>query len=208
MINCLALHGHSFEALSTFKKLELSGSIPDEVTLVGLLNACAHGGLVEEGREFFHSMGRKFNFEPRIEHFGCFIDLLCRAGRFEEVMEVVKRMKIEPDEVVWGSLLNGCRVHGDMKMAEQAVRKLLELDPNNGGYTVLLANLYSSSGKWEEMGGVRKTMKEMGGRKLPGCSWIELEGEVHQFYSGDRSNHRIVEIIELLEISLESHQTW
>ncbi|CAA7398948.1 unnamed protein product [Spirodela intermedia] len=200
MINCLALHGHSGEALETFEEMRRDGPPPDGVTFVGLLNACAHGGMVDEGRRYFRAMVAGYGVERRIEHYGCMVDLLCRAGRFEEAMEVVEGMRaMEPDEVVWGSLLNGCRVYGEVKMAEKAARKLLEMDPGNGGYGVLLANLYSATGRWEEMGGVRKAMKETGGRKLPGCSWIELESEVHRFYSGDRSHPRAGEIVDALQ---------
>ncbi|XP_078440595.1 pentatricopeptide repeat-containing protein At1g33350-like [Wolffia australiana] len=207
IINCLALHGRSSEALARFQEMEKAGAAPDEVTFVGLLNACVHGGQVDEGRRLFGAMAANYGLAPRIEHYGCFVDLLGRAGKLEEAMEVVEGMEMAPDEVVWGAVLNGCRVHGKMKMAETAVRKLLELDPMNAGYAVLLANLYSWSGRWEEMGSVRKEMKEKGGRKLPGCSWIELEGQLHQFYSGDRRNPLVVEIVELLEVLLELHST-
>ncbi|KAF2319826.1 hypothetical protein GH714_019454 [Hevea brasiliensis] len=85
-----------------------------------------------------------------IEHYGCLIDILGRAGKFEEALEVVRGMKIEPDEVVWGSLLNGCKVHGHTDLAEFAVKKLIEIDPKNGGYGIMLANLYGELGKWDE----------------------------------------------------------
>ncbi|XP_039137685.1 pentatricopeptide repeat-containing protein At1g33350-like [Dioscorea cayenensis subsp. rotundata] len=199
MINCLALHGHSESAIAMFKEMECEGCEPDEVTFVGLLNACTHGGLVDEGLDYFESMSRDFRIEPQIEHYGCVIDLLVRAGRFEDAMGIVRDMRIEPDEVVWGSLLNGCRIYGDAKLAELAVRKLLELDPENADYGVMLANLYSENGKWEEVRKVRKLLKEGGGKKLPGCSWIEIDSEVHQFYSGDKFHPRFKDIYMVLE---------
>uniref|UniRef100_A0A1D1Z152 Pentatricopeptide repeat-containing protein At1g33350 n=1 Tax=Anthurium amnicola TaxID=1678845 RepID=A0A1D1Z152_9ARAE len=199
MINCLALHGHSEDAIETFKEMELDGPEPDAVTFVGLLNACTHGGLVDNGQAYFKSMTHGYGIEPRIEHYGCLIDLLGRAGKFKEVIEVIEDMGMEPDEVVWGSLLNSCRIYGDMKLAEFAVGKLLEMEPGNAGYAALLANLYSASGRWEEMGEVRKRSKETGGKKLPGCSWIEVDSRVQQFYSCDRSHPMAQEIIDVLE---------
>ncbi|PKU72549.1 pentatricopeptide repeat-containing protein At1g33350-like [Dendrobium catenatum] len=199
MINCLALHGHSERAIAVFNDMENQGSRPDEITFVGLLNACTHAGLVDEGMSYFNSMRRTYGIELKIEHYGCAVDLLCRAGRFEEAMGVVKDMKIEPDEVIWGSFLNGCKVHGNFSLAEFSVKKLIEIDPSNVGYGVMLANLYSKHGKWEEVGHVRKMLKDGGGKKLPGCSWIEVDNRVHQFYSGDKFHPEADVICGLLE---------
>lgn len=199
MINCLALQGHSGLAITTFKKMELTGPEPDEVTFVGLLNACTHGGLVDEGLSYFRSMFQDYKIDPEIEHYGCIIDLLSRAGRFDEAMDIVRDMRIEPDEVVWGSLLNGCRIHGIRELAELSAKKLLEIEPNSADYGVMLANLYSECGKWEDVGKVRKMLKEFGGKKLPGCSWIEVEKKVHQFYSGDTVHPEAEQIYELLD---------
>ncbi|KAG1354033.1 pentatricopeptide repeat-containing protein [Cocos nucifera] len=200
MINCMALHGHSESAIATYKEMELEVIKPDEVTFVGLLNACTHGGLVDEGITYFKSMSQDYQIEHQIEHYGCVIDLLCRAGRFEDAMEILRGMRIEPDEVVWGSLLNGCRIYGNTELAELAARKLLEIDPNNVDYGVMLANLYSERGKWGEVGNVRKLLKEWGGKKLPGCSWIEVDSKVHRFYSGDKLHPEAEEIYKVLEV--------
>ncbi|KAF2319835.1 hypothetical protein GH714_019526 [Hevea brasiliensis] len=135
-----------------------------------------------------------------IEHYGCLIDILGRAGKFEEALEVVRGMKIEPDEVVWGSLLNGCKVHGHTDLAEFAVKKLIEIDPKNGGYGIMLANLYGELGKWDESRKVRKMLKEHDAYKTPGCSWIEVDNKVNQFYSADKTHPRSEEIYKLLEL--------
>lgn len=207
MINCLALHGFSEGAIAMFKEMKLVGLTPDEVTFVGLLNACTHGGLVDEGVGYFKSMSRDHGIHPQIQHYGCVIDLLGRAGRFKEAMEVVKDMRIEPDEVVWGSLLNGSRIHGETELAEFAIKKLIAMHPDNAGYGIMLANLYSECGKWEEVGEVRRMLKEVGGKKLPGCSWIEVDSEFCQFYSCDKlhpESEKIYEILELLAASIVS----
>ncbi|XAR48154.1 hypothetical protein NMG60_11030884 [Bertholletia excelsa] len=200
MINCFALHGWSGDAINIFEKMIKQVEVkPDGVTFVGLLNACTHGGLVEQGRSYFDSMTRVYKIEPQIEHYGCLIDLLGRAGMFEEAMEVVREMKMPPDEVVWGSLLNGCRIHGRIDLAEFAVRKLIEVHPDNGGYSAMLANIYVESGKWDEARKVRKKMNEQNAQKTPGCSWIEVDNKVHQFYSVDETHHRTEEIYTILE---------
>ncbi|KAK4399627.1 Pentatricopeptide repeat-containing protein [Sesamum angolense] len=152
LINCFALHGRNCDAIRTFEDMLLceDEAKPDEVTFVGLLNACTHGGMVVEGRRYFDMMIKEYGIEPQIEHYGCLIDLLGRSGQFEEAMEVVKGMRIPPDEVIWGSLLNGCKIHGRMDLAEYAVKKLIYINPNNGGYRAILANLYGEMGKWDE----------------------------------------------------------
>lgn len=200
MINCFALHGHGESAIGIFEEMIQHGEDvrPDEVTFVGLLNACTHGGLVEKGRYYFLMMTQDYGIEPQIEHYGCLIDILGRAGRFEEALEVVRGMKIEPDEVVWGSLLNGCKVHGQIDLAEFAVKKLIEIDPKNGGYGIMLANLYGELGKWDESRMVRKMLKQHNAYKTPGCSWIEIDNEVYQFYSADKTHPRSEEIYKIL----------
>ncbi|CAM8920213.1 unnamed protein product [Rhodiola kirilowii] len=159
MINAYALHGQSANAINLFEEMILQKDyiIPDGVTFVGLLNACTHGGLVEQGWSYFDMMTVDYRIEPRIEHYGCLIDLLGRTGRFNEAMEVISNMSFPPDEVVWSSLLNGCKIHGQADLAEFAVKKLLEFDPENGGYGIMLANLYSELGKWDD---VRKSQED------------------------------------------------
>lgn len=201
MINCLALHGQSDSAISVFEDMMgHDGDIkPDAVTFVGMLNACTHGGLIEQGRKYFSLMTNSYEIEPQIQHYGCLIDLLGRAGRFDEAMQVVKEMRIPPDEVVWGSLLNGCKIHGHTDLAEFAVKRLIDIDPNNGGYRIMLANVYSDLGKWDEVRKVRKVLEEQNAHKTPGCSWIEIDNQVHQFYSVDKTHPRTEDIYLTLE---------
>ncbi|PIN26378.1 hypothetical protein CDL12_00864 [Handroanthus impetiginosus] len=172
LINCYALHGRCEEAIRIFEEMLLRGNEvkPDEVSFVGLLNACTHGGFVVEGRRYYDMMIKEYGIEPEIEHYGCLIDLLGRSGQLEEAMEVVKGMRIPPDEVVWGSLLNGCKIHRRTDLAEFAVKKLIEINPKNGGYSAMLANLYGELGKWDEAQKIRKMSSEGNAYKAAGCS--------------------------------------
>ncbi|XVE83923.1 hypothetical protein DITRI_Ditri16bG0127400 [Diplodiscus trichospermus] len=202
IINCFALHGQSAKAISLFEKMINCGAEdvrPNAVSFIILLNACTHGGLVEKGCAYFELMINSYNIEPRIYHYGCLIDLLGRAGKFEEALEVINGMKMEPDEVVWGSLLNGCKIYGRADLAEFAVKKLIEIDPNNGGYGVMLANLYGALGKWDEARKVRNRFREQNAFKTPGCSWIQVVSQVHQFYSVDKAHPRTDEIYNILD---------
>ncbi|XP_010529708.1 PREDICTED: pentatricopeptide repeat-containing protein At1g33350 [Tarenaya hassleriana] len=202
MINCFALHGRSEEAIAVFEemmKLSDDDIKPDGITFIGLLNACTHAGLVENGCAYFDLMTNKLGIEPRIEHYGCLIDLLGRAGRFDEALEVISGMWMEPDEVVWGSLLNACKIYGRLDFAEVAVKNLVALQPSNGGYVAMMANLYGELGKWEEAHRARRMIKDQNACKTPGCSWIEIDNRVHQFYSLDKSHPKTEEIYFILE---------
>ncbi|KMT10344.1 hypothetical protein BVRB_5g120940 [Beta vulgaris subsp. vulgaris] len=200
MINCYALHGQSRSALDVFENMMQNGNDvrPDEITFIGLLNACTHGGLIERGYYYFDLMTQVYGIEPEIEHYGCILDLLGRAGRFEEVMDIISGMKVKADEVIWGSLLNGCKIHGNADLAEFAIQKLIEIDPNNGGYISMLANLYVELAKWDEVRGVRRMLKAQNAQKIPGCSWIEVDCRVHQFHSADDTHPRAEEMYNML----------
>ncbi|XXG79316.1 hypothetical protein AAC387_Pa09g0416 [Persea americana] len=194
MIKALAVHGKGNEALKIFSLMETSGLMPNYVTFVGLLSACSHGGLVEEGLELFHSMQSRYNIVPRIEHYGCVVDLLGRAGRLAEAYEFIKNMPIEPDVVAWGALLGASRSHQNVELAEEAAHRLVELEPRHDGNYVLLSNVYASAGKWGEVAKVRARMKARLVEKTPGCSAVELGGVVYEFSAGDRSHPLATEI--------------
>ncbi|CAA6654215.1 unnamed protein product [Spirodela intermedia] len=194
MINGMAAHGHAREALRAFQQMESDGVAPNEITFIGLLSACAHGGLVGEGLELFHRMHRQHGVEPRIEHYGCVVDLLGRAGRLADARELVRSMPLQPDPVVWGALLAASTFHRAVGVAEEAARELAALDPRHDGNYVLLSNAYASAGLWGDVEKVRAQMRANRVQKTPGWSSVEVAGAVHCFRSGDRTHSRTAEI--------------
>ncbi|KAI9380633.1 hypothetical protein POPTR_016G128900v4 [Populus trichocarpa] len=187
-ISGLAMSGHVKDALGLFGQMEKSGIKPDRNTFVGLLCACTHAGLVEEGRRYFNSMECVFTLTPEIEHYGCMVDLLGRAGCLDEAHQLIKSMPMEANAIVWGALLGGCRLHRDTQLVEVVLKKLIALEPWHSGNYVLLSNIYAASHKWEEAAKIRSIMSERGVKKIPGYSWIEVDGVVHQFLVGDTSH--------------------
>lgn len=198
IIGGLATHGNAHDAISHFSQMIDHGLVPDEVTFLGVLSACCHGGLVEEGRNFFNQMNSTFNLPPKLKHYSCMVDLLGRAGLLEEAEQLIKNMPIEADAVVWGALFFACRVHGNVEMGERAALKLLELDPLDSGIYVLLANMYGEAKMWEKAGEVRKMMRERQLDKTPGCSSIEVDGNVYEFIVRDKSHPQANHIFECL----------
>ncbi|XP_057838479.2 pentatricopeptide repeat-containing protein At4g02750 isoform X2 [Cryptomeria japonica] len=178
-----AQNGHAVEGLQLFKQLESIGIKPNDVTFVGVLCACSHAGLVEEGWQLFVSMSRDYSITPRVEHYASMVDLLGRSGLLNEAEDFIGRMpaEVQADAVVWGALLAACRVHGNADIAERVAHTLFKLEPHNSGPYVLLSNIYAAAGKWGDVSKVRKMMKERGVEKQPGCSWIEVQNNVHTF---------------------------
>ncbi|XAR50145.1 hypothetical protein NMG60_11004398 [Bertholletia excelsa] len=204
MISGFSIHGLGKDALHIFHQMLAENVTPNEVTFLGVLSGCSHSGLVEEGSAIFYNMESLWGVVPKIEHYGCYIDLLGRAGHLERAFEVAKSMPMKPDIVIWRSLLNSCRIHQDANLAEFIINHIMELNsPDCHGAEVLLSNLYASLGRWEGVAEVRKLMGQRGNESNPGCSWIELDGEVHEFRVSDRLHPQIVEIRENLKEILE-----
>ncbi|KAK7389511.1 hypothetical protein VNO78_24619 [Psophocarpus tetragonolobus] len=199
MIVGLANNGHGEEALAMFSRMVEASVAPDEITYIGVLCACTHAGMVEKGKSFFTSMTRQHGIKPNVTHFGCMVDLLGRTGCLEEALEVIVNMPVKPNSIVWGSLLGACRVHKNVQLAEMAAKQILELEPENGAVYVLLCNIYASCKRWENLRLVRKLMMERGIKKTPGCSLIELNGNVYEFVAGDQSHPQSKEIYAKLE---------
>ncbi|XP_022714800.1 putative pentatricopeptide repeat-containing protein At3g15930 [Durio zibethinus] len=194
MIVGLAINGHGEEALGMFSEMLRASIKPDEITYIGVLCACTHAGMVDEGRKCFASMTTEHGVEPNVAHYGCIVDLLGRAGHLQEACDVIKNMPMKPNSIVWGALLGGCRVHKDVEIAEMAAKQILELDPENGAVYVLLCNIYASCKRWDSLHELRESMMDRGIKKTPGCSLIEMNGVVHEFVAGDRSHPQSKEI--------------
>lgn len=195
----LAVNGCAEEALELFKELESEGLKPSEITFVGVLYACSHCGMVDEGFIYFRRMKEEFGIEPKIEHYGCIVDLLGRAGLVEKAHEFIQSMPFEPNAVIWRTLLGACTIHGHLDLGEYARAKLLELEPKHCGDYVLLSNLYANERRWTDVQKVRGMMFKQGVRKTPGYSLVELKNCVHEFVMGDRSHPQTKEIYGMLE---------
>ncbi|KAF4371037.1 putative pentatricopeptide repeat-containing protein At5g40405 [Cannabis sativa] len=198
----LAMNGFGEKCLELFSLMKKDGVQPNEVTFVAVLRGCSVVGLVDEGKEHFSSMKTSYGIEPEIEHYGCLVDLYGRAGRVVEALNVINSMPMQPHAAAWGALLNACRMYKNLELGELASRKIVELESKNHGAYVLLSNIYADSKKWDGVSNVRQIMKSKGVKKIPGCSVIEVDGEVHEFFVGDKSHPRYNEIeIMLGEIS-------
>ncbi|XP_072996701.1 pentatricopeptide repeat-containing protein At5g43790-like [Typha latifolia] len=207
MIRGLAIHGHGRRALGLLDRMRIEGARVDGVTMVVVMSACAHAGLVMEGRHFFDKMEEDFGITPKVEHYGCLVDLLGRAGQIEEAEEVICRMSMKPNAVMYRSLIGACRVHNKVYIGERLIKELIQLEPWHGGNYVLLSNIYSNINRWDDARKARKAMKERGIDKTPGSSLVEMDGIMHEFLTGDKSHPVSDEIYAMLqEIDKRLHE--
>ncbi|KAK9157079.1 hypothetical protein Scep_003653 [Stephania cephalantha] len=173
MICGLSNHGRGEDALSLFIQMEKAGLKPDSILFTGLLCACSHLGLVKEGQEYFDRMVNAYNIDPKLEHYGCMVDLFGRAGMMKEAYEIVKSMPMEPNSIILRSFLSACKIHGWDHVDDHFKEILLEIEPTLGANYVLAANMSAMSCQWDDMAKLRVAMKGRGLKKVPGCSWVK-----------------------------------
>ncbi|KAK0586059.1 hypothetical protein LWI29_000299 [Acer saccharum] len=204
----LGMHGHTCEMFDLFEEMKEAGKKPDGVTFTSLLSACSHAGRVHMGWKYFKSMVEDYKLEPQVEHYTCMVDLLGRAGHLNEAYDLIMAMPCVPDDRIWGSLLGSCRNHGNEKLAELVANHIFKLDPTSIGYRVLLANMFEDFGRLNELFRLRSEIKDMGLKKQPGCSWIEVNNNIHIFVAGDRSHHQSKDIYAAIEnLTLEMRRS-
>ncbi|KAI3813282.1 hypothetical protein L1987_18002 [Smallanthus sonchifolius] len=207
MICGYANHGLGDEAVNVFESMKLNHVKPNHATFVSVLRACAHMGQVEKGLQYFNSMFSNYKLNPQLEHYSCMVDILGRSGQVNNALNLINDMPIEPDDVIWRTLLGICKLQKNVEVAEKAASRLIQWDPQDSSTYVLLANIYADAGMWEKMSQIRKNMRHIGLKKEPGCSWIEVKSELHMFVIGDKAHPRCKEIYEKLD-ELICEMTW
>ncbi|GJR99382.1 pentatricopeptide repeat-containing protein [Tanacetum coccineum] len=198
LLSAYAAHGEVSAALDLFDEMINRGIDPDPVTFTSVLSACAHSGLVDKAWTIFHSMLPRYNIQPSVEHYACMVGVLSRALKLSEALEFIKKMPCEPSARVWGALLNGASVSGDVEIGKIACDRLFEIEPENTGNYIIMANLYSQAERWEEAENVRAMLSNIGLKKIAGSSWIDTPGGMQSFIAKDTSNEKTDEIYATL----------
>ncbi|XP_010555322.1 PREDICTED: pentatricopeptide repeat-containing protein At4g38010 [Tarenaya hassleriana] len=200
LLGGLANHGHGSEALGCFEEMVRSGLKPNDVTFLAVLTACCHSGLVDDGRRFLCKMqSGRYNVSPRLEHYGCMVDLLCKAGLLDEALELVKAMPMKPDVLICGAILSACKARETLELPPEILDCFSNMEFHDSGVHVLLSNIYAANRRWGDVTRIRKLMKEKGISKTPGSSTIEVDGESHEFVAGDTNHPRNEETRLVLE---------
>lgn len=185
MIHGYAQNGQGYEALCLYQNMIDSGeNPPNAITFTAVLTSCSHSGLVDAGLEIFSSMSSQHGVQPTLDHYTCVIDALGRADRFDEAEVLMDKMPYRDDPIIWEVLLSSCRVHANVSLARRAADELFRLDPGNSTPYVLLANIYSSLGRWDDARAVRELMTDRQIVKSPGYSWTQDQEQERSFYVG------------------------
>ncbi|GAB2286641.1 hypothetical protein Dimus_021034 [Dionaea muscipula] len=193
------IQGDGEVALELFKEMIDFGIKPDHVTMVAVLSACSHSGLVIQGQRLFENMSRLYGINPCVEHFACMVDLYGRAGLFKKAKEIILKMPYQPSAAMWATLIGACHIHGNMELGEWAAEKLLDLRPTSSGYYVLISNMYAAAGCWDKLAIVRKYMRDLGVRKDTGSAWVDIGSGFQPFSAGDTPIPLADEIYALLD---------
>ena len=199
MMRGLALIGFAQDAITLYKEMTEEDVQPNEITFVALLTACTHAGLVDQGMSFFKEMKTIHHVSPQVEHCACIVDLLCKSGRLREAYKFICDMEVEPNAVIWSTLLSACRAHADVELAKLAASKLLVLEPDTSSIFGLLANIYADAGLWGDVREIRDLMRSKNVQKLSAYRWIELDGEVHKFLVQDTYHPKSAEIFNVVD---------
>uniref|UniRef100_A0A0A9GAV6 Pentatricopeptide repeat-containing protein n=1 Tax=Arundo donax TaxID=35708 RepID=A0A0A9GAV6_ARUDO len=176
MISGLASHGQGKEAVALFLSMWEEGVLPDSTTLIVVLSACSHAGLVDEGIHIFNSMESEYSVSPDIKHYGCMVDLFSRAGLISRAYEFISTMPFEPNLAILGALLSACSINNELEIGEVVLNKIESVCSYKGGSDVLLSNIYANQNLWHEVDAIRKKIRnETIARKPPGQSSIAVE---------------------------------
>ncbi|XLR25224.1 hypothetical protein S83_053124 [Arachis hypogaea] len=179
MVDAYGRSGCGHEGVELFEQMMEDGNkvIPNSVTFLSVLSACAHSGLVEEGKKCFNLLREKYGLEPDPEHYACFIDILGRAGNMEEAWSAYQNMieqGTKPTVGVWIALLNACSLNQDVERGEFAAKHLLQMEPDKASHIVLVSNFYAAIGKWDCVDELRSMMRTKRLVKEAGNSWINV----------------------------------
>ncbi|KAI7983736.1 Pentatricopeptide repeat-containing protein [Camellia lanceoleosa] len=203
MVSGYAQHGYGKKALKVFEEMRMQNLEMDDITFIGVISACTHAGLVDEGQRYFNMMIKDLLINPTMEHYSCMVDLYSRAGMLEKAMELINNMPFPAGATIWRTILAACRVHLNLDLGKLAAEKLILLQPQDSAAYVLLSNMYAAAGNWQARAQVRKLMDKRKVKKEAGYSWIEVRNKTYSFLASDHSHPLSDRIyLELEELSV------
>eukprot|EP00258_Populus_trichocarpa_P032994 XP_024449013.1 pentatricopeptide repeat-containing protein At2g33680 [Populus trichocarpa] len=200
IISAYSLHGQGEKALLLYQEMEEKGFTPDEITILVILQACTYSGLSEDGLHLFNTMESKYGIQPLLEHYACMVDLLGRAGYLSQAMDIINRSPFSESTLLWRTLVNVCKLCGDLNLGKLASKHLLDLSPDEAGSYVLVSNMYAGEGMIDEASKVRTTMKDLKLSKEAGSSWVEIDNMVHYFVASGTDHPKSIEIYARLDL--------
>lgn len=187
MIAAYGMNGRPRDALCLLTEMEIQGLKPNSVTILSVLSACSHGGLIEDGLSIFLKFIKSQKVKPSLEHYACLVDLLSRGGKLDLAMEVIKEQNVGPS--AWGALLSGCRMSysGNEKIREKVVDYVLELEPNKSSGYMLASGMYAAQGLWDDAARIRVLLKDKQVKVVAGYSMVQVNNKCCRFIAGNKN---------------------
>ncbi|XXG39166.1 hypothetical protein AAC387_Pa01g0195 [Persea americana] len=201
MIAAYGMNGCARDALAVLRDMELHGLKPNKITILSVLSACSHGGLVAEGLSCFKEMINGYGLKPSSEHYSCLVDMLGRAGDLDGAIDVIRKMPggFEASSSIWGALLSACRKHGNSKLGRGAASHVVELEPLSSAGYLIASGMYAAGGLWDDAARMRWLAKEKQVRVVAGYSLVHVNSRAYKFVSGDTSHQQSTEIYGMVE---------
>ena len=78
----------------------------------------------------------------------------------KEALTFIRKIPIEPDAGVCGTLLGAYRIHHNINLGKYVAKHIIKLEPDNAANYVLLSNIYATAGRWDEVMTVRAMIKD------------------------------------------------
>jgi len=171
MIHGYALNSLGQNAIETFENMTNAQVDPDDITFLGILFACDHLSLLEEGKHFF-SLMTNYGISPNIMHYACMVDLFRRKGMVEQAEELMKSMPFEPDSAIWTSLLSSSRMNKNYRLAEHAASQLISINPSSKMPYLHLININGSTNIRSVISNTRNQIRNAATGKEVAYSWM------------------------------------
>ncbi|CAK8538994.1 unnamed protein product [Lathyrus sativus] len=203
----LSYNGRVSVTLDLFKELIREGMQPDRLTFTAVLLACNYGSLVDEGIRIFSLMEMEFGVKPEEEHYSYVVEILCRAGKVKEAIDIVEKMSCGTTPDIWRSFISACARYGDLQATEIVATRIMERSPQTSLPYLVLAQVYQMSGRWESTVRVRKAMKNRGSKELIGYSWVGIKNHVYTFGSNQLQHYGGKDIYMLLNLLVWEMET-
>jgi pentatricopeptide repeat protein len=131
--------GQGHKALEVFQQMQQEGVLPNSVTFVGVVNACASLVVLEEGRRA-HEQIIQSGWDSDVKVGNCLIDMYAKCGSMEDAQRVFNKMPSH-DVVSWNAILGGCAMHGHGNEALKHFEQMCEegVQPDDITFVCLLS---------------------------------------------------------------------
>ncbi|PWA49824.1 Pentatricopeptide repeat-containing protein [Artemisia annua] len=182
-------NGRTVDSIKLFEDLLRTSLLPDAITMTGVLLACDHGRLINEGLSIFNSMENKYGVKPTDSHVTTVVEMMIKAGKLNEAMNIITRMPCGLNAYMCELILSAYGVQGELTFTEQVAERLAELEPMSLLPYIILGKAYEARGRWESLARLKKVMKDRNIKKVTGCSWIGVNSSLFVYKENEVIHH-------------------